>query len=104
MASEQSRLLPRDEFIQVRDSMSLDRMLKRGDELWDETEAILLEARALRKRMMATDKRYRHAIEEEYTKLITAWASMDSELGDIQRDARYVAWQGRVNLDSHHRD
>ena len=93
MASEQSRLLTRDEFIAARDKFALDRMLERGEKLWTLADAKLKEARTLRKKLQAAPKWQRHAIEEEYTKTITAWAAMETEIGDIQRDQRYTEWR-----------
>ena len=89
-----SGLLTRDEFIAIRDQIALDRMISRGAILWEEAEQALLEARALRVKLKSqyTTKHQRPAIEDEYNRLMLEWASMDAELGDIQRDHRYQWW------------
>lgn len=93
--SDASRLLTCEQFRTLRDELQLDRMLKRGADLWELADAKLLEARALRKRADRSDvsKQKRELLMHEYDGVMREWGEMDAELGAILRDQRYIDWK-----------
>lgn len=94
-------LLTCEQFRAARDEMALDRMLKRGAELWEQADAKLMEARALRKRADRSDttKQKRELLMHEYDALMREWGEMDAELGNILRDKRYLEYSAHASLE-----
>ncbi len=79
------------EFREYRDSFALDAMLKRGGELEVKADNHWQQAQALRRQIQRNPKKT-HLV-EDYDAAMRAWAECESEIGNIERDPRYLAWR-----------
>ncbi len=79
------------EFRNYRDSHALASMLERGRKLETDSANYWQDAQGLRKQVQRNPGKA-HLV-EEYDAAMRAWAECESEIGNIERDPRYLAWR-----------
>lgn len=86
-------LMTRKEFIRYRDDHALDEMRKRKTKYEKEAAEKLAEAYYYRDEMdKAYSKRDKDLLEIEYDVKMREWAILETGIGSIERDARYIRW------------
>lgn len=85
-------------FTEIRDAFALASMLERKEKLETDSAGALAQARALRTKLRYTPKgAARDRVEEDYDLKMREWAYYEAQLGNILRDARYIAYVAKQN-------